>query len=632
MAKSASPQVMNRPKRWDVPFWQEARGTVRCAPMTEALIDKMLQVRPFRLMKQTARLRDLLMNDCRLRLFEDREVVVRQNDYGNSAYLILSGRVTVLKEVARSDLGRPGRNPRSLWRSLTQRLTNAKVPESRDTRGYPQLETRPADAAVLEDQPLALVGADAPVTRISASLMEREAAAQLERPAMFGELAALGRLPRAATVASCGESKLLEIRWQGLRDLRNLDEQFKQQIDENYRAFGLAATLEQSPLLSFLQQPAHAETARRVAEQAVFETYGRFDWHGSYQKLRQQRGDPLTEEPVICRAGEVPNGLILIRAGFARVSRPMGHSERTVSYLRKGGTHGLAELSANAQSTEPIPLATTLRAVGYVDVVRIPTRTVEELILPHLPPQSLSNLPVPADSAGGGDAVHVESSGHAMPGRTLPLPILRGGQRHDVSLDPSAGVSAADVRRGVSPGMLEFLVENRFINGTATMLIDLDRCTRCDECVHACASGHNNNPRFIRHGKTFGHHMVANACMHCEDPVCMIGCPTGAIHRTQATGEVVINDNTCIGCGVCADSCPYDNIRMTPIRNRAEGDALMIGPGTGQPIVKATKCDLCVEHHGGPACQRACPHDALRRVNLGDLGELAGSLDPRGGG
>ncbi len=263
-----------------------------------------------------------------------------------------------------------------------------------------------------------------------------------------------------------------------------------------------------------------------------------------------------------------------------------------------------------------------------MDVVRLPTRTVEELILPHL----------------WADGFMVGAGGvKEKPGRRpdVRLPILKRGQADDVSLNdaadwggqlPAAGEGGGGRAGGVSPGMLEFLVENRFINGTATMLIDLDRCTRCDECVHACASGHNNNPRFIRHGQTYGHHMVANACMHCADPVCMIGCPTGAIHRTEASGEVVINDNTCIGCAVCADSCPYDNIRMTPIRQQGGRgvDAIMVGPGTGQPIVKATKCDLCVEHRGGPACERACPHDALRRVNVGDVGQLAAGLGRAG--
>ena len=89
---------------------------------------------------------------------------------------------------------------------------------------------------------------------------------------------------------------------------------------------------------------------------------------------------------------------------------------------------------------------------------------------------------------------------------------------------------------------LEFIVAQRFINGRATMLIDLDRCTRCDDCVRACAATHDNNPRFIRQGPEASGVMVASACMHCVDPVCMIGCPTGAIHRESFAGQVVINE------------------------------------------------------------------------------------------
>jgi Fe-S-cluster-containing dehydrogenase component len=113
--------------------------------------------------------------------------------------------------------------------------------------------------------------------------------------------------------------------------------------------------------------------------------------------------------------------------------------------------------------------------------------------------------------------------------------------------------------------------------------------------------------------------MVANACMHCADPVCLIGCPTGAIHRSSAGGEVVINPITCIGCKACFNNCPYDAIRMVEIRDR-KGE-MILGADT-KPVVKATKCDLCVEQIGGPACQRACPHGALARMNMEDLGEF----------
>ena len=177
----------------------------------------------------------------------------------------------------------------------------------------------------------------------------------------------------------------------------------------------------------------------------------------------------------------------------------------------------------------------------------------------------------------------------------------------------------------IDGGMFEFLVKNQYINGTATMMINLDHCTRCDDCVRACAAAHDNNPRFVRHGKRYGSFIVANACMHCTDPVCMIGCPTGAIHRSSFEGQVVIDDDMCIGCAICADSCPYDNIRMAEIRDA--NNNFILDRQTNAPILKATKCDLCVDQLGGPACQRACPHDALRRIDMGNLDAAANWLN-----
>ena len=124
----------------------------------------------------------------------------------------------------------------------------------------------------------------------------------------------------------------------------------------------------------------------------------------------------------------------------------------------------------------------------------------------------------------------------------------------------------------------------------------------------------SNNARFIRHGPIHDHWMIANACMHCLDPVCMIGCPTGAIGRDQETGNVAINDNTCIGCSTCANNCPYQNIRMVEVNDR-RGNPI-VDAESSLPVIKATKCDLCLEQPFGPACQRACPHDALVRIDI----------------
>jgi Fe-S-cluster-containing hydrogenase component 2 len=100
----------------------------------------------------------------------------------------------------------------------------------------------------------------------------------------------------------------------------------------------------------------------------------------------------------------------------------------------------------------------------------------------------------------------------------------------------------------------------------------------------------------------------------------MIGCPTGAIARDTENGVISINPQTCIGCQVCAESCPYDNIVMVEISD--ERGRRLVDRQTQMPILQATKCDLCQALPSGPACQAACPHDALVRIDMSDLNTL----------
>ncbi|MFO0455235.1 MAG: oxidoreductase, partial [Planctomycetota bacterium] len=55
-------------------------------------------------------------------------------------------------------------------------------------------------------------------------------------------------------------------------------------------------------------------------------------------------------------------------------------------------------------------------------------------------------------------------------------------------------------------------------------------------------------------------------------------------------------------------------IKMVAI-NDPSGQPI-VEKSTGLPVLQATKCDLCIDQSGGPACQRACPHDALIRIDL----------------
>jgi Fe-S-cluster-containing hydrogenase component 2/CRP-like cAMP-binding protein len=99
------------------------------------------------------------------------------------------------------------------------------------------------------------------------------------------------------------------------------------------------------------------------------------------------------------------------------------------------------------------------------------------------------------------------------------------------------------------------------IQGQRLMFVDLHRCTRCDECVRACVNTHADaRSRLFLDGPRLDRHLVPATCRQCRDPVCLIGCPVGSIHK-GGKGEIVIED-WCIGCGRCAEQCPYGSIQM----------------------------------------------------------------------
>ena len=156
--------------------------------------------------------------------------------------------------------------------------------------------------------------------------------------------------------------------------------------------------------------------------------------------------------------------------------------------------------------------------------------------------------------------------------------------------------------------------------GQSLMVIDLDRCTRCQECVKACVDAHDDGrTRLYLDGPRFQNkYLIPVTCRKCLDPVCMIGCPVGAINR-GSTGEIQIADH-CIGCSKCADQCPYGSIQMDLLDTAQELSPDLkdlLGPGYVLRTVqeKAVVCDQCSSTPSGqPSCVYACPHDAAIRV------------------
>ena len=582
--------VVQRPEHWDEPLSPD---------INEKQIDFILGSHHFSQMSEDnfpkkIALRDIIRNDCRVRTCEKDQLIVRAGAYLNSAFIVLSGTAAMVLApgVSRRAWGHTITPDPSVKDSFIKWLTKPKGAEVRTaisakaaTKENSETETLKEDAVFIKDLKKWTAKSGARLRKLNTG-------------DLFGESAVMGRSEMPNTVIAKTSCVVLEIRWQGIRQLRLREPAFKEYIDTIYRKRGLFDYLLEVPLFKKLPK----EKIRELAKTALFETHGEFEWHTKFQKAKKQVIDDsydnlISSEPVVAEEGSYPDGLLLVRNGFGRISQKVNHGHYTFGHLTSGDLFGLEEVYDSWKARNPVPLKNSFRALGYTDVIRIPSKWIEKNIFKTSEPRTKKVL--------------------------KKLLKNRTNQQKELVTTNKQSNNKSNNSGQIDRKLTEFVVENRLINGTQTMMIDLERCVRCDDCVTACANAHGNNPRFTRHGSTFGSdsgkYMFANACMHCVDPVCMIGCPTGAIHRSEE-GVVTINDSTCIGCSTCANSCPYDNIRMVQV---SDGNNKAYVDKDNKPILKATKCDLCSETSGGPACERACSHDALTRIDLKDITHLA---------
>ncbi len=182
---------------------------------------------------------------------------------------------------------------------------------------------------------------------------------------------------------------------------------------------------------------------------------------------------------------------------------------------------------------------------------------------------------------------------------------------------------------GVRQELLDFYLRNGLsLAGPSVRVRQLDRCIDCKQCEDACEERHGAR-RLTLGGFELGLVDVVFTCRTCTDARCLSPCEHDAIKRDPASGEVKIDEARCIGCSLCALSCPYGAIDMVNVaepdmpswkpafKARLEKDGrLAFGPGKGRvaPARRiANKCDHCAGY-ADQACVAACPTGSLVEV------------------
>jgi Fe-S-cluster-containing dehydrogenase component len=181
------------------------------------------------------------------------------------------------------------------------------------------------------------------------------------------------------------------------------------------------------------------------------------------------------------------------------------------------------------------------------------------------------------------------------------------------------------------------------------LVIDLDTCVGCHACVTACKGWNTENYGVpLSDTDAYGSEPIGTflnrihsyeveptgggcsqtvhfpkSCLHCEDAPCVTVCPTGASYKRSEDGIVLVNEDACIGCGLCAWACPYGAREL----DLAAG------------VMK--KCTLCVdriynenlpEEDRVPACVRTCPAGARHFGDFADPESNVSKLTAERGG
>jgi Fe-S-cluster-containing dehydrogenase component/CRP-like cAMP-binding protein len=425
--------------------------------------------------------------------------------------------------------------------------------------------------------------------------------AELQPGTLFGEMSVIAGLPRNATIkAPPGrKAKLLEIQRPALRLLRKLPK-FSEELDDSYRRHGRNVTLEDLGLLTGLGK----ELVKDLTNISTFRVFAK--------------------NHTLFREGDQTDRIYIFKQGWLkrRQGATLHLDAQSVDYLGRGFVFGLEGITTN----QVWPYTVTL--MSRAEVLEISINKLRQAV-----------------------ALRDQFARAAKP---FAPPAF--GSR--ISLGKP--VSNAKVRKRIVEAQ-EDLIDTGVVDGNNLLVMDMDLCVRCGNCSLACHKIHGQS-RLTRRGihvtrlesARLGGIQSAlspEVCMHCADPECLTGCPTGAIGRF-GQGQVDIEPKTCIGCGDCATQCPYNAISMITRKPAGEDvtknflwkikDLLRLQPDPLPAAVEATedllavKCNLCNATSMNPpnskgskySCEENCPTGALARITpsqyFAEIGQIEG--------
>lgn len=428
--------------------------------------------------------------------------------------------------------------------------------------------------------------------------------------AWFGEVSALSNQPSLATLKAEVPCVLVSVPPATFKTLYQRVPAFKKQIDDKYRERSLAVHLRIAPLFRNLPKE-QLEALRQGVEFLTFPA-----------------------QHVVAKAGEEAQALVMVRSGAVQCVRrtPEGREE-IVGYFMTNSSFGERSLT-DGDRRWPGDYVT----MTPTDVLRVPVATIRSVF--------------------GSDAATLRQLSDAA----ALLTAEEGGAQTGVFEQTREGR-----RQGqVDQRELEQMVRKGSAKGGEALVIDLERCVRCNACVESCVAVHDDHvPRLSKKGSrvTFeeddgAHHRfnLATSCYNCQVPGCMLSCSFGAIRR-DVQGLIRFDYDNCVGCAMCVSACPYDVIRLAPKpgqgafleqkglleqipllgrlfkKKEAEATPVEEGPAVlnanGIPVqAKAIKCDLCA---GLPfeSCVYNCPTSAIKRMSPEQLFKMK-KVDSKG--